>query len=272
MSDLFTLASTCRAAIESTYAAAAAHPAARAVRDQVFHAGRVCFNLKPADLKAFLDQGRYHNCFEVARAEAAATGQSVDTILQSRLKAWYRPRCDFEASFGGGRSLYYGSLNAGGLGAPRYGRWCLVTVHGAQAPDSDRVFLVGDSLKSFGPDPTDAAFRTQLVAGLAPADRGAELTAMKLASRAGTLTSPEEIALAVCSNDDYVEAILSTAPTPAVVERARLDRSEADLMSEYARKRLLGAQLPPEAIPQLDAYNKLRKALSQNSIGVDVLS
>jgi hypothetical protein len=196
---------------------------------------RVSVNMKPATLARFLDGEPRRNIFEVAAEESARTEQTLEEVLRGRLKEWYARRVEFEARAGAGRHFHYGALNVGGMGAPRYGRLCVIDKRpiGTDAPDP--VWIAQDSLrgpwfeKAGQPLDWDA-----LRSAVAPCELVSDLVVVKLET-----LGPSSAALdaRICNDEDYLEAL---SLSPLEVQHVEEIRSESeDDLQERARRALL---------------------------------
>jgi hypothetical protein len=107
---------------------------------------RFSVNCKPASLVRILEGEDWLNAFEFAEREATRRGVTPDEALREKLGEFYERRLAFEDRAGAGRHFYYGALNAGGMGAPGYGRLCVV-FGPCGGRDDEVVWLSHDSLK-----------------------------------------------------------------------------------------------------------------------------
>jgi hypothetical protein len=88
--------------------------------------GRVAINLKPHELDSFLASEEYLNVHERARREDAGAAAAREESLRRALRNFYSRRVAFDRSFEGGEDFIYGALSIGGLGAVKYGDFCMI--------------------------------------------------------------------------------------------------------------------------------------------------
>ena len=194
------------------------------VRAVVERDGRLSVNLSPAGLQGFLDSGRLKNRFDLAREQASVDGVDALEIVRASLKVWAPRRVAFETAFDGspGR-LYYGALNVEGLGAPRYGDFCVVAK--AESPHrAQTCWIAWDSLK--GPwfvENRDQPDPQTLETHLAAHEDVGKLAALKLDDRSPIPESHATWKSTLCSDSDYVEAAFRHPIRIADVEAVRVD-------------------------------------------------
>lgn len=185
---------------------------AAAVATRVHTDGRVSINRKPEAMLGFLELGRILNQFEFIEQLARDQGRPVDEMLRESLRGFYDRRLAFEDAMGGGQRFYYAAMNIGGLGAPRYGPYCLVLSHGPSAsPPQEPLWVQEDSLKGPWWTTNDELDEPCLSEGVAVPPEGHFLTALKLTD-AGAPGPESGWAERVCNHDEYVEALFTTAP------------------------------------------------------------
>jgi hypothetical protein len=165
-----------------------------------------CFsaNCKPATLLRILEGEDWMNAFELAEREAARRGVAPDVALREKLGEFYERRVAFEGRAGAGRHFYYGALNAGGMGAPRYGRLCVVFGPCGRR-DDETVWLSHDSLKGawFAEGCADLDWNT-LARAVADNESVEVLAAIKCFE--SRLDVEDSLAL-LCSDLDFVEGL-----------------------------------------------------------------
>lgn len=234
-----------------------------AVAQRVHSDGRASMNRKPDAMLGFLEDGRLFNQFEFAERRAREQSRPVDDVLREGLGRYYDRRLAFEHAMGGGRRFYYAAMNIGGLGAPRYGPYCVVLRQGpAVAMPSEPLWVEEDSLK--GPwwteDGLDEGCLSQSVA--LPSD-GHVLAALKL-TNAGVPGPESEWANRLCNHDEYMEALLTTAPRTEDVLAVRASASYVADLEQRALESLRGPTPLPE--PSFRVYEQIRDKLDEHGI------
>jgi hypothetical protein len=221
--------------------------------------GRVSVNMKHLRIRAFLSKGVDRNAKARARERAAATGRPADELLRESEKAYYARRVAFEALADPGE-FSYGALNAGGLGAPYYGAFCVVFQAGpascsAYAP----IWLEQDSLQGpwWSGDTLDTV---RLTPATATPPAGHHLAALKLCPGG---VAPADPARALCDGT-YVEAVSPRDPTLTDVMEVRFPEPEA---AEIERRALAGVVSPDlTALPDFAGYAAIRDELERLGI------
>lgn len=199
------------------------------------------------------------NVFEWATEQAARTGTSVEALLRERLKEWYHRRTTFEAF--ADCHFHYSTLNIGGLGTPRYGRFCVVDDR--RFAEADPVWIADDSLRCAGFwAPDDSLHEAGLAALVAPQDLAAELTIIKLSMDAASATL--DLAARVCREDGYVEGLTLTPIQAGRVQEIRSE-SDDDLQDRALDAAVYGAGLGED----LDLGLHLRIRTSAAALGIE---
>lgn len=227
------------------------HPPASA--DAIQAQARVSVNMKPSMLRRFLDGEPRRNAFEQAEVEAQRTGESVDTILRKHQGDYFHLRRRFEARAGGTRHFHYGALNVGGMGAPRYGRFCVIDGRRPTQPPFDPVWVAEDTL-------TGRRFRDRigrllwrkLAAWCAPSDAAGHLAIVKLASMSPTDGPLHD---QICSDTDYIEALFLDPLDRQEVEEIRSESD--DTLQERSLTAIFDAAPLSETL-DLDLHAKIR--------------
>lgn len=267
--DLFLIAEQSGPDLDARYAKSfpdqAPSSAGHRLCEAVAHRGRVSLNTRPENLRRILESGRFRNEYDLAEEEARRTGRDREQLRRERLGRWYEPRTEFEARVGGGSRLLYGALNIGGLGAPRYGSFCVVTSRRAARGESRLAFLQEDSLIGFrSPDGTldDASLRR----GIATPCRAGRLAALKHEDAlAGTRDA--EWSSMMCADTCYIEAALSDAPTVQQIEEVRVSSAEMSRIQASARE-VLGQRVSSSDALDVHQLARIRQELAKLRISL----
>ncbi|MBK8100296.1 MAG: hypothetical protein IPK26_24610 [Planctomycetes bacterium] len=213
--------------------------------------------MKARGLRDFLRTGRRWNVFEWAEQEARKSERTADEHLRERLRDYYQPRVEFERLAGQGTHFHYGALNIGGMGSPRYGRYCVVDRRLPAGMPPDPVWLIEDSLRGacFHGVPGSRTW-DRLAEWAAPHDMVAELAVVKFAT---TVAPPGPWCERLCNNDDYIEAL---SVRPFVVHELLEIRSNSD--DEVQERALAAALQSPGSAEALDlAMHEEVRALAE---------
>lgn len=213
--------------------ASRAEPDLARLMDQIREHGRFSSNVKPRVLERLLDGEPWRHAFELAQAEAERTGVPVDDVLRGRVK-YFERRVVFEHRAGDGVRFYYGALNVGGMGAPRYGRYCVV-LGPCGCSDDDRAWVNADSLKgAWFTEGSDELDWDRLIQHVADNEHVHVLAGAKCFVPGESLADGLR---RVCTNDDYLEGLQTRRPT---LDEAAEIRSETD---DEVHQRALRASL-----------------------------
>jgi len=213
-------------------------PDAAKVADDIRRRQASSVNMKPSALRAFLRGEPCRNVFEWAEQEASHSGRDVDDLLRQELKGYYDRRLDFETRAGGGEHFHYCALNMGGMGAPRYGRYCVVDRRTVEDTAPDPVWVAEDSLTgSRFRDASGALLWDRLAEWVAPCRLAPELVALKLA---GEPVEESPLQDRVCSDADYVEG-LSVKPLAAADVSEIRSEEDDDLQARALGAAVFGA-------------------------------
>jgi len=196
---------------------------ARQVRGAIAAGAKLTVNMKPSSLEPFLDGEPRMNMFEWADREADRLSRPATELLRERLKEWYGPRIEFEQRCGAGRHFHYGALNVGGMGSPRFGRYCVVDGRAFAGTAPDPIWVAEDSLRATrfrGPD--DGLEWSALARWVATTECAADLAIAKFDDLG---PSGQPIDLRICSSDDYIEGL---SLKPVVVSDVEEIRSDID--------------------------------------------
>jgi hypothetical protein len=237
---------------------------ATVIATRVLADGRVSINRKPEAMLGFLELGRLLNQFEFVERLARDQGRPFDDVLREVLRSFYDRRLVFEDAMGGGQRFYYAAMNIGGLGAPRYGPYCLVMRHGpSSSPLQEPIWVREDSLKGPWWTVNDELDEPCLSDGVAVPPEGHVLTALKL-TEGGTPGPESGWAECVCNHDEYVEALFTTAPA---LGDALVVRASASHVADLERRVLDALRGPtPLLEPELLVYTQIRDKLDEHGI------
>lgn len=215
---------------------------AQPILEFVRREGHSAVNLKPGPLLNFLTTGRRLHVFAWAEEEAARTKRPMVDVLRGRLRRFTDLRIQFEEQAGGGQHFYYGALNVGGMGAPGYGRYCVVDRAPVDTVGPDTVWVAEDTLTGRRFRDSDGSLSwSQLADWISPHDRAAELAALKLATLPG---DSRPLAQQICNDDDYIEALSIQPPQLDQVGEVRVEGSRQANLQDRALDALLSGSAP----------------------------
>lgn len=91
----------------------------------------ISINMRQLAINDILISGRCKNVHELKKERAEELEDyteldiSVEEALKKHLKGFYKSRVAFDRTFKNGERFKYGALNIGGLGAQKYGEYCI---------------------------------------------------------------------------------------------------------------------------------------------------
>ena len=112
----------------------------------------ISINMGQWAVNSFLISGRYRNVHELKKERAEELEKhsrskiSVEKALKEHLGSYHRSRIAFDRTFENGERFKYSSLNIGGIGADKYGQYCVVFKR-RQVERYSLLFIREDSLK-----------------------------------------------------------------------------------------------------------------------------
>jgi hypothetical protein len=175
--------------------------------------------------------------------------------FETAQKTWKGPRAAFEHLWVGGEEFVYFAVNAGGRGIPKFGDFCLVVLDPSERGRSVVVFP-GDTAQRYGDkSPVDADLARAEAA--AWGDRDA-LAVTHLGSRAlaATPTAWPEL---ICSNDGYLETVVTPSPPIAEVAEVRLPQGYLGQLKEVHGRAVNREVLTPTELAQAHAYRSIQR-------------
>jgi hypothetical protein len=192
---------------------------------QVETAGRLAVNMHRWVLARFLMlDGGYRNVYGVAGDLENRTGFPSEQFLRARLGSYYERRIAFDGRLDGSERLLYGALNVGGLGAARFGIFCVVFRSSFAAGLAELAYLWADSLETYLL-PGGAVDEERLCRDACLHSHRHYLAGLKHGAEACRRGEAEWPPL-VCSEHSFIEAIFAGDPGPGDVEAVRMERAE----------------------------------------------
>ncbi len=111
--------------------------------------GTISINLKLSVLIDFFIFEEYQNIYDYSNTVAGLTGKNEDDVLKNKLGSYYTKRNTFDQFFDNAKSFKYGALNAGGLGAIKYGEIGIILKKEVFEQTNNSVFVKDDSLNEY---------------------------------------------------------------------------------------------------------------------------
>ncbi|MBF0345589.1 MAG: hypothetical protein HQL06_15345 [Nitrospirae bacterium] len=162
-------------------------------------------NMHSKALMGFLESGKLKNIYDIIRDELGDTANvnDFDRRLEERLKGYYALRKEFDAIFDKSERFKYGSLYIAGLGAAKYGPFCIILKKDIIKSRSSVAFIKSDSLNCY-------VRAGRIDSGLLckdTADRG-HVSLLAAVKHGENLDSDStRWYYMICNRDDYIEAI-----------------------------------------------------------------
>jgi hypothetical protein len=173
--------------------------------------------------------------------------------FEAAQKTYLTARGAFEHLWVGGEEFVYFAVNAGGRGLPKFGDFCLVVPDPSERGRSVAVFP-DDTAQRYGDkSPVDADRARDEAA--AWEDRDA-LAVTQLGSRALTAAPPAWPEL-ICSNDGYLETVVTPSPPIVDVAEVRLPQEYLDRLERLDAREVNGEDLTDTEWNELDAFRSI---------------
>lgn len=204
-----------------------------------------------------------------AVAQWRAGGDRAAGLRAFRLAqgAWYVRRVRFEALWTDGRKLVYGALNAGGVGADRFGKFSVVIAEpGGERTSSLALFPSNSAERYCSPDGVVDRDRARDEA-VAWTDR-ADLAAVERADEA-IAAPPADWPAVLCNPDRFIEVVTAPAPMIAAVESVRLRATYLERLQKLEARALAGDQLPGSERHELEAFETLHRWRRVHGVDVE---
>ncbi len=145
---------------------------------------------------------------------------------------YYDPRIAFDHHFEQGEEFNYGALSIGGLGADRFGEYCVVLDHTSVPTQFQVGYLRGDSLRTYMTDDLTVD-EAKLKQECAADSHKPLLATLKHASE--VVTIQEDLWPSLVSNhDEYIEAIFTGEMRAGKVKSVRISKTDYELYYNYA--------------------------------------
>lgn len=193
--------------------------------------GRIALNLRPMGLLDLLQSNRLLNVYQWAALKVNKSKKVREEIIKDRLGEYYERRVAFDRHFVDGEDFKYGALSTGGLGADKYGEYCIVLSRDALENGGDVGYLQADSLSRYLTSDS-AVNEEELVRDCAPDSHRQILAAIKHSLAILCLAESRWSSL-LCNNDDYLEAIFTGEIASNKIDSVRIDKLDYDLCMEY---------------------------------------
>ncbi len=219
----------------------------------------VSINMKQSGIKGFLESGRYNNVHERKRNEAER---------REHLKGTYKSRMTFDLTFEDGEKFRYGALNVGGLGADKFGDYCIVFEQENIESYSTLAFVKEDSLKYVDADNTVDI--KQLEQDAANKEYVHFLAALKHEVDLGAGANSGWASI-VCCRTNYTEAITTDDILNTHIDVVRISKQKSKYFDDLVERDLFSELSDPDKY-RLEALSKVRDLLEQQEIELEVLS
>ncbi|MFC1717394.1 hypothetical protein ACFL6S_27285 [Candidatus Poribacteria bacterium] len=219
----------------------------------------VSINMRQSGINGFLESGRYNNVHELKKNEEER---------REHLKGYYELRMAFDFTFEDGGKLKYGALNVGGLGADKFGDYCVVFGQENMESYSTLAFVKEDSLRYVDANHTVDIKRLEQDT----ANRGCVhfLTALK---HGGDLESDiaSEWASVICCEANYTEAVTADDILNTHIDVVRISEQKSKYFENLLERNLFSELSDPDKY-RLEVLGKVRNLLEQQGIELEVLS
>ena len=219
----------------------------------------ISINMRESGVNGFLESGEYKNVHELKRDEDER---------KKHLKNWYELRMAFDYTFQNGEKFKYSALNVGGLGADKFGDYCVLFGRENIEAYSTLAFIKEDSLRYVDANHNvDIKRLEQDIAG-----RGCVhfLAALKHEGDLGS-DANSEWASVICCGAEYTEAITTDDILNTHIGVVRMSELKFKYFDNLLES-VLFSELSDSEKYQLADFRKMRRLLEQQKIELEVLS
>ncbi|MCI0620985.1 MAG: hypothetical protein L0387_04820 [Acidobacteria bacterium] len=194
--------------------------------------GRVAINMRTSELSDLLLRGRYYNIYEWSQEQAVISKRPANAIQRERLGDYFEKRMAFDGAFVDGQKFRYGTLTLGGAGPVEWGQFCAVLKAEFAESASRLAYVRGDSLNTYS-DISGNIDVSAVTRDAAPHSSRHALAAIKHADEVSSTPAAEWPDL-LCSNSDYIEAIMGVDVTSDSVKEVRITQDEKKTLWDLA--------------------------------------
>ena len=243
----------------------------------------ISVNVKQWDINSLLISGRYENVREVKRKDAERLQKyreeleeyrklelPLDKALEGHLKNYHVSRLIFESEFEDGEKFKYAALNIGGLGAQKYGLYCVVFKRKQIKEYSTLVFAREDSLNKYV-DYRHGVNVRQLAEDISNRECVHCMTALK---HEGGIESTAvcDWPSMICCSQDYIEAITADDLPVAHIDSIRVSKKYFKPHFDLLYKHWLSEVSDDSEKYRLTVFKNMLELMDENKIRIEVLS
>lgn len=194
--------------------------------------GRIAINIRPTNLLDFLSFERFLNIHQWADVKANRSSKNREALMQDKLGEYYAKRIAFDQHFENGQEFKSGALSIGGMGATKYGEYCIRLRSEVAEAWTGLGYLQSDSLNYYLTDDLRVD-EAKLKKSCATHSHKHLLAALKHAAQIGK-TEETHWPNMLSNNDEYIEAIYSDKLYRTDVEAVGISETDYDLCFEYS--------------------------------------
>lgn len=243
-------------------------PLLEAFVEQIKSYGRISINMRQYTLISLLLFKRHQNMYEWVEEREKESPKNREQILKDKLGSYYEARMAFDHFFDDGERFRYGALNIGGLGATKYGEYCVILTKKFLNDCLCLTFLKNDSLKAYIL-PDFSVDIDRLKEDVADREHLHILAALKHQAELKT-TPSEEWGAMVCCSDAYIEAITPQDIPVLVVDCVRMSKGNHDEYFKYLYEDF-STRLDDFKRYQVEYFRIMRKLLKEHDIRLELV-
>lgn len=202
------------------------------LRDRVQQHGRLAINMRTSELSDLLLRGRYYNIYEWSHEQAAISKRTVSAIQRERLGAYFKKRLAFDDAFVDGQKFRLRYIESGRCWSGAWGQFCAVLKTEFAERATRLAYVRGDSLNTYL-DRSGNIDVSAVTGNAALHSSRHALAAIKHADLV-SLTPEADWPWMLCSNLDYIEAIMGVDVTSDSVGEIRITYNEKKTLWDLA--------------------------------------
>lgn len=236
-------------------------------------------NMPDRALSEVLDSGKYMNVYElkdnqaeqlmkVGKLDDSNAKSAKEEAVRKHLKNFYEGRKIFDSSISKGEKARYASLNIGGLGTTRYGRYCIIIKREKAEKYKRLAFIKEDSAVNYVDN--GCLLLDKLTRDVANKECVDILAALKHENALENVPSDNWDRL-VCNDSDNIEAVTLDDILRAHIKCVRIDKTSYNQIYKDSLVKIFNSELTEVEQYRLTLVKKIFKELEKRGIELEII-
>jgi len=237
-------------------------------------------NMSDCPLVKWLDTGHYINIYELKDSEAnelidiggldsSEKEHAVERSLKKRLKQFYEARKTFDTAFFNGKKFKYTALNIGGIGASRYGPYCIIVERAKTECYSTLAFIKEDSAINYVEN--QQVMLDRLSHDIS--DKNCITLLAVIKHKTDIETNPiEKWPVIICNNNDYIEAITTDDILSDHIKCVQITRTFYNSIFNSLKRQFSGQRVSKEKLYRMSFFKHIMSELKKRGIEWEVVN